>query len=290
MFARVSAAVLVLVLALVGGACSSSDDIGGAGSATPMATATVAAPSPTESTDSSTGAPGVLVLDAGAEPRVVLGISGASTSELRVSAVSSSTGSVGGESVGGEISATYELTVALSPGAPGEVSARLLPTLIETSGVDASTAPTDWVWDITTEGVLQQVSAPPVAPGRRLAELLSPTNVFLMVPADPVGAGAVWEWRAFPEDPPLRVELASVDDGDVTASITAISEGDGGSIVLTADGRWSQSTLLPVDVTSRVEIRFESSTVRNGEDVPVDGSTDVEFRYEATGTGDGGGG
>lgn len=278
-------------MTLIVGACSSGDDEVVPATPTPTATAAPDAPTPSDSAGSSNDATGVLVLDAGTEPRVALGIGGPSTSELVVSAVSSSTGSVGGEPVGTEISATYGLTVALSPGdSEAELSARLVPTLVETSGVDTSVAPTAWVWDLTRDGVLQQVSTPEVAPGSRLAELLSPTNLFLIVPAEPVGAGAAWEWRAFAADPPVRVELVDVDDDGVTANVSASSEGDGGSIALSAEGRWSRSSLLPVEVASRVEIRFASTTVRNGEDVSADGLTEVEFRYRVADGGVGGGG
>jgi hypothetical protein len=227
----------------------------------------------------------VQLVDAGAEPQVRLGIENPESLAVKVSATRRNEGSVGAERVLDTIAARYVLGIDLAAAdGDGGYVARFRPTILETTGFPAGTHPGNWEWRLTANGVLTDIESPPLADvgaDRRLAELLSTHALFLMVPAEPVGAGASWTYAESGATDPVTVFLEAIGDDELTARVTLRQQGPGMRFDSTATGRWLRRSLVARQVTARLDLSITATTTRNGEEVDVRKSTLGELIYEA---------
>jgi hypothetical protein len=228
---------------------------------------------------------GVQVIDVGAEPRVRLGIENPEPLAVKVSATRRNEGSVGEEQLYDTIAASYVLGIDLAAAdGHGGYVARFHPTILETTGFAAGTHPGSWEWRLTANGVLTDIESPPLAhvgADRRLAELLSTHSLFLMVPVEPVGAGASWTYAESGAADPVTVRLEAIGDDEVTATVTLRQQGPGMRFDSTATGRWLRRSLVARQMTARLDLSITATTTRNGEEVDVRKSTIGELIYEA---------
>jgi hypothetical protein len=273
---------LTAVVVVLLGSCS-----GGEHDAVPSASDTApATPTSTPATAGATQARiGVHVIDAGMEPRVRLGIQNPEPLAVKVSATRRNEGSVGDEQLYDTIAASYVLGIDLAPADDyGGYVARFHPTILETTGFAAGTHSGSWEWRLTANGVLTDIESAPLADigaDRRLAELLNTHALFLMVPAEPVGADASWTYAESGAAEPVTVLLEAIGDDELTATVTLRQQGPGMRFDSTATGRWLRRSLVARQVTARIDLSITATTTRNGEEVDVRKSTIGELIYEA---------
>ncbi|MEM9208114.1 MAG: hypothetical protein AAGA61_02615 [Pseudomonadota bacterium] len=228
---------------------------------------------------------GIRVLDPGSEPRSVLRIDRLDSGTVSVGASSELQGSVGNQAVDQRMTAEYDLRLELAEtGDSGELTARFSPSIINTSGLDATPDPGDWQWVLAPNGALVELTHAPAVtavPPQWPAELLSVNAIFLLVPNEPVGAGATWVWSETASDSPMEFRLQAIEDNELRATVVARDEFPNSRIVATASGSWDRQTLLATAATSRIELTYTATTTRDGEEVAVDISRVVQHRYEA---------
>jgi hypothetical protein len=273
-----------LVAALLLAACSGDERDASPPTDAPPATDPAAAGEPAARSDAAGGRAAIEIVDPGEEPRVRLGIEDPEPVAVSVLATRRNEGSVGDQRLEDTIAAHYVLRIDLvATHVDGGYVARFHPTILETTGFVAGTHPGSWEWRLTANGVLTDVESPPlgdVDADRRLAELLSAHALFLMVPAEPVGAGATWTYAKSGADP-VTVRLETIGDDELTATLTLQQQGPGMRFDSTATGSWLRDSLAARRVAARIDLSITATTTRNGEEVDVRQSTIGELVYEA---------
>lgn len=227
-----------------------------------------------------TPAPGVQVATQGNAPLVQLSIAELGSATIDVSATSSSEGMVGDSPVVDRIEATYRLNVEISASDfPSQLTSRMSASDVNTTGFASGRDAGPWEWRVGSNGVPGATTRPVLARGSRLGELLSTPGLFLLVPSEPVGEGAVWSYVSPGRNAPVEVKILGISEDEVEAEITARIETPDATVETTASGRWGRGNLLAREVTSRVDVSVDSTTSRNGTEVPVELSKQVEFIY-----------
>ncbi|MDJ0908014.1 MAG: hypothetical protein QNI99_02405 [Woeseiaceae bacterium] len=225
--------------------------------------------------------PGLQVADAGVEPRVALRIEGSLATEIEVSASSRSEGTIGGEPLDDSLFASYLLNVDLIESEPGRLLARFSVADIATTPSIGFDDPGTWEWRLDENGMLLSSTPPALPPGNRLSEVLSTVGLVLMVPPEPIGEGAAWTYTAPGSDTPIEFGVTGISDDEIDGFISSRHETAGGTISILSTGSWDRRSLLATRGVSQIQMEIESTTTRNGEEVPVSITRAVRFLYGA---------
>lgn len=310
---RVSRLAVLAVAGVLAACTSGRSTVDATPSRTARTAPTTSSPTPSASSTSTPVATddGLVVVDAGAEPRSDLSMTDTLDATVAIAATSSGTSTLDGDTRETASSADYRVAVRLEPSdgaAPSAADDSPSPAatpapdttpspdnaapVVETHVLTATPELVDvdiagpvpntlgyWEWNVDGSGTILGMDARewtvPVHPDLR--ELLTFSHLVLEVPDVPVGTGARWT-RELDDGTLLDVVLDDVADDTVAATSTVTADVEGGRLDVTVAGTWERTTLVAVDVTATTEESASGDVVVDGTPTTMNVTRSTERR------------